>query len=190
MAFRSSLLIAFFGLANMAAAADEPQFVSKTFQEIQSRVLHRDAECGAILQVKVKEDAPQLSFGLDFSIQEVAGEAVVVLSRNLKAGDGVYEKYRLRFDDALREELQKQKQLKVLEAKRSAALIEDRKKQITKLTNGQLRYGMSLKEVIKVKGQPEKVESWQAAGAFTAIYPDMNLNFWTMKLTDIKTARK
>lgn len=180
------------GLANFAQAADEPKFVSKTFLEIQSRVLRRDAESGAILQVKVKEDAPRLSFGLDFTIDEIPNdrEAIVVLSRNLKAGDGVYEKYRLRLDDALRQELKNQKRLKELEVERSAKNIEEQKKKITELSDGKLSYGMSLEEVVKVKGQPQKVRSWQAAGAFTAIYPDMGLDFWAMKLTRAELARE
>ena len=115
-----SLVIASLGLASLACAAEAPPFVSKTFQEIQSRVVRRDAQCGAILDVKVREDAPRLGFGLHFSIEEVpyAGEAVVVLSRNLKGGDGVYEKYRLRIDAAIRQELTNQKRLKELEAER------------------------------------------------------------------------
>lgn len=190
--FRISLMTVLLGLANVAQATDEPKFVSKTFQEIQSRVLRRDAESGAILQVKVKEDAPQLSFGLDFTIEEMPDgrDAIVVLSRNLKAGDGVYEKYLLRLDDALRQELQNQKRVKELRVERNTKNIEEQKKKITELSGGKLSYGMSLEEVVKVKGQPQNVHSWQAAGAFIAIYPGMSLDFWAMKLTRAELARE
>ena len=188
--FRMSLAIVLLGFAGSAQAAEESKFVSKTFQEIQRRVTRRDADCGAIVAVKVKEDAPQLSFGLNFSIKEDASDAVIVLSRTLKAGDGVYEQYRLRLDDALRQELLNQKRLKELGIERHKKVSEEQKKKISALSKGRLSYGMSLEEVAKLKGQPQKVESWQAAGAFRAIYPDMSLSFWMRRLTDIELTLK
>jgi hypothetical protein len=124
---RIFLMMALLGLINLAYAAEEPKFVSKTFQETQSRVMRRDAECGAILKVKVKEDAPEILSDLDFSIKEVpnANEAVIKLSRKRMSGDGVYEMYYLRVDDAMRQELQNQKRFKELEVTRNAKDIED-----------------------------------------------------------------
>ena len=79
-----------------------------------------------------KEDAPTLGFGLDFYIEEIpqSGEAVIVLGRRLKSGDGVFEKYRLRLDDAMRQELRNQKRLKVLEGERQTKAIQSEIKKI------------------------------------------------------------
>jgi hypothetical protein len=83
---------------------------SPTFAEILSRVTLRDKATDAIMTVRAKDDAPHRAFALDFTITEVpfAGEAVIVISENLKAGDGVFEKYRLKIDDAIHQELAKQ----------------------------------------------------------------------------------
>ena len=188
------------GLTNFATAdepnvvikAHEPKFVSKTFQEITSRVVRRDAQSGAILGVRVKEDAPTSFDALDFSVEEIAhaSEAVIVLGFRMKSGDGVYEKYRLRIDDALRQEILNQQRLKVLEAERVATGIQSRKKKITDLSSGKLSYGMTLEEVIKIYGQPQKAHDAQAAGSFTVVYPDRNLSFWMMKLMDIELTHK
>jgi hypothetical protein len=100
-----------FGSGRWCGAAEGPKTVSPTFADLLTRVTRRDKETGAILEVRAKDDAPRRNFGLTFSISEVpyAGEAVVVVAEELKAGDGVFEKYRLRIDDAIRQELDNQK---------------------------------------------------------------------------------
>src|SRR5687768_4697846 len=117
MMTRIWLFIVLLSFLVVAEAAEKPEYVSPTFQEIQNRVVRRDIESGAILGVKVKEDAPRLGFALDFSIEEepYTDEVVIILKRNLKTGDDVFEKYRLRADAAIRQELLNQKKYKVLE---------------------------------------------------------------------------
>lgn len=174
--------------ASRAYAAEETKYVSSTFQEIQKRA-NRDPECGAIISVQCKEDAPRHDYPLDFSIDKAPGdEVIIVLSINLLAGDGVYEKYLLRIDDAIRQELQNQERLKKVQAERKAKAIEESKKKINEISGGKLSYGMSLEDVTAVKGKPVKVEQWQAYGAFTAIYPDMKLFFWETRLANIELA--
>ncbi|MDF3131056.1 hypothetical protein P0Y35_17730 [Kiritimatiellaeota bacterium B1221] len=169
-----------------SAYAKETEFVSKTFQEIQSRVLSRDEHSGAILKVKILEDAPRLNFGLNFSITEDAGDVVIILSRNLKAGDGVYEKYRLRMDDSLRQELDNQKLMIKLRAERQKTYIKNQKKKITELTEGNLKMGMSPRKVKKIKGKAAEIQSAAEFGSSTWIYPDMLLRFVRGSLYDVE----
>lgn len=177
-------------LANTVHAA-QPEFVSQTFKEIQSRVIRRDANSGAILEVKVKEDSPKLGFGLNFSIAEDAGDVVIVLSRNLKTGDGVYEKYRLRMDDALRQELQNQKKLKELLAAQEKKYREAQTKKIAELTGGQLKFGMSFTAVEAIKGKaPKGLFGAAEFGTFTWIYPDMKLRFVRESLNDVELTKQ
>jgi hypothetical protein len=168
-----------------AQAAEEPNFVSATFQDILARVVRRDKDSQAIVTVKRKADAPQ-SGTLNFSIVQVPhdeNEAVVTLSINLKAGDGVYEKYRLKIDEAIRRELNNQKRMADLERERLVKEFEQRKKNIVELSGGTLREGMTLEEVVKVKGQPKQIEPIVYGGAmarlpeFKAIYADMEIIF-------------
>lgn len=182
-------------LAGLAQAVEPPPFVSRTFQEIQSRVISREAESGAILAVRTKDDAPPLGFGLNFSLEVSPHDpemAVVVLERKLMAGDGVYEKYFLRIDDSIRRELQNQQRLKELTAVRLAQAVAEQKKVIRELSGGKLAYGMTLEEVIRVKGQPLKSDSPgpQAAGSAVIFYPDMSLHFESLQLTHLGPPRK
>jgi hypothetical protein len=177
----STLLL---GLACAVSAAKDAPFVSKTFQEIQTRVESRDPESRAILQVKSKEDAPQFNGNLSFSIEKDvnADEVVIRLYRPFKR-HLIYEEYHLRADDAIRQELANQaRHVKVL-SERAARDIEEQKKQIAQYSGGQLRYGMSPEEVVKIKGEPERVLDFgmvaqmQPPGTFVALYADMALHF-------------
>lgn len=168
-------LMLLLGLVNVSRAAEEPKFVSTTFQDIQSRVTQRDGESGAILFVKAKVDAPSEHL-LNFSIEQHSYEAVIVLSLKLLT-DGVYEKYHLRLDDAMREEIQKQKRLKELQAERIAKSVVEQKKEITELSGGKLSYGMSYKQVVKAIGKPDKDDVDQSDKYLKAFYPGMALFF-------------
>lgn len=98
-------------LCNAMHAEESPNYVSTTFQDVLSRVEKRDETSGAILRVKAKEDSPRHRSTLQFSInqQRNADEVIISLTWNNKMHDGVYERYRLRIDSAMREELKKQK---------------------------------------------------------------------------------
>ena len=176
----------------VAEAAEKPEYVSQTFQEIQNRVVRRDAESGAILGVKVKEDAPRLGFALDFSIDEElhTNEVVIILKRNLKTGDDVFERYRLRVDAAMRQELINQKKYKVLETQRLAKAVEEQKKQIIALSGGKLKYGSTIAEVIKVKGEPRDIPPIPAGGYAIYVYDDMTLRFYMDRLLYIELHAK
>lgn len=177
-----------------AHAAEKPKdeaakYISKTFADIQSRAT-REPESGAIIAVKAREDGPTKDASLNFSITKSSNEAVIILSAQgqsmVLGGHTIYEQYRLRLDDAMRAELVKQEKLQELNARREARALEERKKQITEISGGKLAHGMTLEEVVVVKGKPTKTNQWQAAGGFTAIYPDMSLDFWNMRLNEIR----
>lgn len=183
-------VVGLFAMSDVAQAAEAPKFVSATFKEILSRVIRRDKDSQAILRVKGKEDAKK-DLGLSFSISEILDtprhdEAYVTLRVNLKAGDGVYERYRLRIDSAVRQELNNQNRMVALARERSIKEFARKRQEIVDRSGGTLTYGMTLEEVIKVKGQPEKVELVVSKGLaamlrgsqITASYPDMKITFY------------
>ncbi|KAF0250037.1 MAG: hypothetical protein FD167_562 [bacterium] len=174
--------------SNIVQAAED-KFVSVTFQDILNRVIGRDKESGAILEIKVKEDSPQLNFGLSFNIEEVPNqnEVIIILYRNLKAGDGVYEKYRLRIDDAICRELENQKYFYQLQTEHKKKFQENLTKKITELTKGVLEYGIPCSKVQTIKGKAISIlASAAAAGNFTWVYPDIKLHFVGGTLQDVE----
>ena len=175
-------------LCGFGHAAETPKFQSKTFQDILARVARRDKDSGAIIAVGIKPDAPLLGSQLNFSIDELPHEkaVVIVLFRNLKAGDGVYEKYRLREDDAIAQELCNQKKLVADNLARHRKFEERQTQKIQKLTKGTLKFGMNEEEVRKIKGEPTRVDSAQAAGSSTMVYPDMKLWFDNFRLQGVE----
>jgi hypothetical protein len=183
----SALLL---GLACTVSAAKDAPFVSKTFQEIQSRVESRDPESRAILQVKTKEDAPQVYGHLSFSIvKDVnADEVAIRLYRPFKR-HVIYEEHLLRVDDAIRQELENQQRHLKVTAERTARDFEEQKKQIAEYSGGLLSYGMSPEEVVKIKGEPERVLDFamvaqlQPPNTFIALYADMALHYRGGKLS-------
>lgn len=187
-------VVALLTVCRVGQAAEPPKFVSATFQDILSRVMRRDAGSGAIMEVKAKEDAPQLPFGLNFTVEETPhqNEVVVVIWRNLKT-DGVYEKYRLKMDDAIQQELRNQKRFHELQKEREKKALEERAKKIEQLTGAKLRYGMTPKEVEVINGKPPIVETIKPRGAaglpfdaFIWVYPNLNLHFYSGMLTDVE----
>ena len=93
---------------------------SPTFAEILTRVAKRDEATGAIITVRRKTDAPQNQAGtanilpdLNFSLTETddGKNVIIVLSDKIGAGANVYERYILRMDNAMRKELNLQKQM-------------------------------------------------------------------------------
>ena len=187
-------VVALLTVCRAGQAAEPPKFVSATFQDILSRVMRRDDDSGAILEVKVKKDAPQIAFGLNFTIEEqpYQNQVVIVLGVNLKAGDGVYEKYRLIMDDAIREELRNQKRFQELQKERQKKALEERAKKIEHLTEGQLKYGMTPNEVEAIKGRPAAVETVKTGSfvpppdTFIWIYPNLSMHFYGGMLTDVE----
>lgn len=174
-------------------ADEKPEYVSETFKNIRDRVARWDKDSGAILEVKAKGDAPRTSMTLDFSVEESseADEAIIVLSRSTKRGDLVVEKYILRPDGAIRQELLNQKKLKELEAQRQAEFVEEQKKKIVALSGGTLKYGMSYTEVIKLKGQPQGQETPAQSSRNSAfIWPNVTLTFMDTQLISIRPTEK
>ncbi len=176
-------------------ATEPPKFVSATFQDILSRVIRRDKDSEAIMEVKAQKDAPQRVSGLNFTIEEQPSqnEVVVVIWRNLKTSGGVYENYCLIMDDAIREELRNQKRFQELQKERITKALEERAKKIEQLTEGKLKYGMTPDEVAAIKGKPaavDEIEPRGAAGlpfnAFIWIYPNLKLHFYGGILVDVE----
>ncbi|WP_437227433.1 hypothetical protein SH661x_000347 [Planctomicrobium sp. SH661] len=186
----------------------EPAYVSRTFQDIQDRVITRDPETKAILRVRTAFDAPavtELSFkiipipadhlavyrgllGETKGLIEIPhdGEAIVTLSREDSPGKGIYEQYRLRLDDALREELKNQERYQQLRRERQIEGLKKITEDIERLSGGKLRYGMTVGEVEAIKGKPLKVNIWMQAGSFDLIYQDIQLNFHMSRLSHIR----
>jgi hypothetical protein len=142
------LLVLFVEISRIAFHPVELSFANKTFHEIQSRVVSRDPECGAIVFVREKGIEYPFDVGLRFSIREEAKHAIVVLGYWNKLGFQTREMYRLPLDTPLRQELRNQKRLKQLEVERPAKVIAE-------LSGGQLAYGMTMAEVVRIKGEPE-----------------------------------
>jgi hypothetical protein len=166
--------------------AAEPSFVSRTFAEILERVSERDSESGAILTVQPKDDSPRINYGLSFSMTKVPGDEVVIqLEIALKSGDGVYERYRLRMDDAMRKELALLEKHAEVQKKRAAAAVSEATAKIEKVTRGKVRYGMTRDEVETILGKPKEVVSAQAAGSISLVYPTYRLGFWMNRLQSV-----
>ena len=135
------------------------------------------------MSVKAKEDSPRHPYDLNFSItpERRGGEAVLLLTWNTKTDDGVHERYRLRIDDAMREELGKQKRYQEVLAGRAEKWQQERAKEVERLTGGKLKYGMSPADVEAVRGKPTRTERPLVADATSDatiwIYPDAKLHF-------------
>jgi hypothetical protein len=175
-------LITLFTLHGATQAAEKSSYVSATFQDILSRVVERDKTSGAILRVRTKDDSAIHAASLNFSIkQDRTGDVVVVLYLNNMINDGIYEKYRLKMDNAMQEELGNQGRYQEVLKERAKKELERRAKEIAQLTGGKLKYGMSPAEVEAVKGKPSKterpIEQALFSDAITWIYPDMKLFF-------------
>jgi hypothetical protein len=170
-----------------ASSGEYSTFVNKTFQQIQKRAEKRDAETGAILTVAPSEDAPTPRGSLVFNIAETpdAGVYVVTISQPLKSAHGIYEQYRLRADQALRQELQKQKRHRELEQQR---LTQKQKQNIAALSDDKLQHGMTEEQVIALWGKPQNIEHKQSVGAFIAIYAKARLHFQQDRLCDMETS--
>ncbi len=188
-----AIVVVLLTVCRMGQAVEPPKFLSATFQDILSRVVRRDVDSGAILSVKAKEDASTLRLDLQFKIEETLhqNEVVVVIWKNMKTNDGVYEMYRLKMDDAIQQELRNQKRFQELQKERQKKALEERAKKIEQLTEGKLKYGMMANEVEAIKGKPlvvEKVNGGGAAGippeTFIWVYPNLKLHFYGGMLTD------
>jgi hypothetical protein len=170
-------------LFSFAAA---PSFVSRTFAEILERVSERDSESGAILTVQCKDDSPRISYGLSFSMAKVhADEVVIELGIALKSGDGVYERYRLRMDEAMRKELALLEKTRRGSKRRATAQVTAATAKIERVTRGKVRYGMTRDEVEKILGKPKELLSAQAFGSFSLVYPTYRLGFWMNRLHSV-----
>jgi hypothetical protein len=164
-----------------APAAEPPEFVSATYQDILARVVERDKSTGAILTVKARSDS--LGARLHFSIEEARpeDEVVVVLSWNNKINDGVYEKYRLRTDRALRDELAKQKAYMREATVRGQQAREEQARAVDLATGGRLQMGMPQGDVERIQGKPLRIEHGLVAAALSDdaiwVYPELRLHF-------------
>ncbi len=178
-----------------AGAAEPTPYVSETFREILTRVSERSPG-GAISHVRAKNDSPLAGSWLSFSLTRDEGNSpdevvVVTLERNLKAGGGVCELYRLKMDDALRVELALQTTLAAEAKERQEKFLESQKKRVQELSAGRLSYGMTLAQVEAILGAPLKSEPYSGAEATinspTWTYPDMQLMFYHGQLQTVIT---
>lgn len=166
--------------------------VSKTFAEILTRVLERDTDSGAIVAVKMKEDAPPYAMGrLDFEMREGPQEgAVTIRLMTPSLTRSVYEQYVLVIDDKIREELDNLELMRKQTAEKQKKWREEQTEKIRKLTGGKLKFGMSEAEVVKVLGEPVKRHTGSMeAGVFSLEYPDWLLEF-RVGLIDVKPIKK
>ena len=177
-----TVLLAF----SVHAKTDTPKYVSQTFQDILNRVVERDKESGAILQVMSKEDSPAPRFYLEFSLVKDGprDEAVVILKRSTRTETGVFEMYRLRIDTAMQEELEKQHELLVDQEKHAVASRAKRGDKIANLTDHQLKVDMKSSQVKSIKGKPQRVQASDASSMIW-IYDDMVLHFQRGLLMDV-----
>ena len=137
------------------------------FQEILSRVAERDEDTHVILNVRAREGCSRYPNKLSFSITQARqhDEVVVVLRWNNKGNDGVYEKYRLVIDNAIRVELSNQQKFQAKLERIAEAARKERDKRFKQLAGGRLTYGMTQGEVENVLGKPTSVEPYRGAQA-------------------------
>jgi hypothetical protein len=162
-------------------AAEPAQTPSPTFADILSRVVLRDKDSGAILTVKMKEDAPQHGSRseLNFKMEEKPGDQSVVieLSPPSMVSD-VCEQYQLQIDPSIREELDKLKLMQKQGVEKAIKMKKEQTERIEKLSDGKLKYGMTEQEVIAVLGKPKgEFRGYQHAGRFRLEYDRYYLNF-------------
>lgn len=187
--------IALLLLCNYARAQESDKYVSVTFQDILSRVVSRDKDSGAILIVKPKKDSSSKTVILSLSLtQGLEDETIVLLKYNNILNNGIYEKYRLRTDDAMREEMKRLERYQQALADKAKKREEQLALEITKKTSGILRYGMTVAEAEAIKGKPvssERVPTQHitftlipGTGSYAShgyeaqlVYPDMTLYF-------------
>jgi hypothetical protein len=170
------------------------EFVSATFQDILARVVDRHHKTGAIFSVKAKQDAPEVSVSLSFSIEAVPqhNEVIITLSENLGKRQRIYEQYRLKVDKATQRELDNWARYKQMVEDNRKEREKAQSERIQKLTGGKLKFGMSTQEVIAIKGQPlpEQRPRLRAYDGFTMIYPDMKLEFVDSRLDDVRLTQE
>lgn len=172
---------------NIARGVERPIFVNATFQDILSRVARRDRESQAILEVQLKEEPTK--GGVDFSIEpapEDKDRIAVKLFTRWMTGDTVFESYLLKPDAAIRQELENQRRMIENAKQREIERFAQLKRSIIELSDGTLSYGMSFDEVVKIKGEPQKLlpisfpvvqQAQINSPQFAAIYDDMEITF-------------
>jgi hypothetical protein len=162
-------------------AAETGAYVSKTFQDLVGRVTVRDETTGAIRQVKAREDSPHHPRDLAFSMEwESSDDTVVVVSLTwrTRTGNHVDERYRLKIDDAIREERMRREHRRKVQEANDFKEAKRQKEAVEQLTGGRLWFRMRPEEVEAVKGEPIKIEHrGAAAGSFAWTYPDMVVTF-------------
>jgi len=196
-------VIALLLLCGPTKAQESSNYVSSTFQDILSRVVKRDKASGAILIVKPKSDVanPGITLRLSITPGRKADETVIILECNNMLNDGIYEKYRLRTDTAMREEIKRQALYQHNWDEQAKKQEEQLARKIEEKTSGApLHYGMTVAEVKEIKGEPVSIERvptqqfvWtdelnKFKGYINLIYPDMILYFVNNnlhRLTDI-----
>jgi hypothetical protein len=168
-AFGFIWLVAGWGIASVfaldATAADKTPFVNTTFQDILQRVVGRDEGSGAILRVAAKPDSPRHPHSLKFSIERSRDldEVVITLRWNSKVNDGIYEKYRLRVDDAIRDELAKHDERSSILLAKAEAYQQQQQRKFSSLTGGKLSYLQGQADVRKIFGEPKQIRQYAGA---------------------------
>lgn len=177
-------------LSAMCVAEEKPAYVSPTFQDVVKRVEQRDPDSGAILKVKPHPDAPDgARFGLSFQISEVEPGVVIVTLSQPAMTRIVAEEYRLKADDAIRDELGKQKLMEQQKAEKHKAWEHAQRVKIEAVTGGRFHFGTSAEEVRKAMGTPTREEVWQKLGGLTLVYGDTTFTF-DGGLTDVTVEGK
>lgn len=167
------------------------------FQEILNRVVDRDQDTDAILRVQAKDGCSHYPHQLSFSIIQARenDEVVVVLRCNNKVNDGVYEKYRLVIDNAIRAELSNQKKFQAKLSRIEEASRKERAKRFKQLTGGRLTQGMTQDEVKGILGNPSSVVPFQGARFVSVgscdswVYGSFQVRFHDGRAADITALR-
>jgi hypothetical protein len=184
---RLALVALVLGSVTVASAPAAEKKVGKTFADILSRVKQRDEDSGAILRVKMRDDAPPYAQGeLIFDMAEGSDKNTVTIrlttpSLNLN----VYEEYVLVVDDAIREELGKLALMRKQAVEKAKKWREEQTEKVRKVTGGKLKFGMTEEEVVKLLGKPQQRHSAMAAGVFYLEYADWYLSF-NITLVDVR----
>jgi hypothetical protein len=179
------------GLCFAAAARPQEDKPSKTFAEILSRVSQRDPDSGAILRVRAREDSPSPSAELEISIVKGLNRGEVLIElRTVTINLSVFEKYLLKEDAKMREEMDKMVLLRQQAIERHKQRSRSNAEQIGRLTGGKLKHGMTEKQVIQVLGKPEKTVTAMAAGNFTLWYATLYASFEGNRLAEVSLRPK
>lgn len=164
------------------------------FTEILRRLPRRDPESHAILQVRLRRvRGVYQDFWANFTIQELPSSNAVVITlwNELKSGSEIHERYRLVINEAIRKELQNQKQHLVIMAERKRKEAEAWAKSVDILSGGKLKSGMSTNEVKAIMGKSDKTDmNHQLLGYFFVWYSDLRLTFRDRRLSEITREQK